>query len=141
MGKLSRAKLLCQPQPPGLAGHRQPFLPPPVPLLAPACSTASKSSLQQYGRHQPQGRAGTRMGQDSQHSQGRDLRLSFLSRLSSWETLGFAPTSPYLQLPLAGVRVEFAAASLAQMQVSTPVPQPRDSSTSLLRGFILAGVS
>lgn len=63
---------------------------------APARSNASKSSLQQYGRLQPQGRAGTRMGQDSEHSQGRDLGLSFLSKLSSWETLGFAPTSPYL---------------------------------------------
>lgn len=48
---------------------------------------------------------------------------------------------PDLEHPLAGARVALDAASLAQTQVSTPVPRPWGGSAGLLRGFILVGVS
>lgn len=124
----SRATLSCQPWPLGLAGRGQPWLPPPVPLAAPARSTTSESSLRRHGRHQSWRRAGNGTVQDSEGSQGRDLRLSSLSRgkLRSWDTLRSAPASPQpdLEHPLAGARAALAAANPAQTQVSTPTPRP-----------------
>lgn len=135
----SRATLSCQPWPLGLAGRGQPWLPPPVLLAAPACSTTSKSSLRRHGRHQSRRRAGSGTVQDLESSQGRDLRLSSPSRgrLRSWETLRSVPASPQpdLEHPLAGARAALAAANLAQTQVSTPTPRPPGQQRRLAQRF------